>query len=77
MAMSQLTEQLSFEGFPVAGSRFALVQANGLVTDQELAYDADVLGSFTGRVRGIRFVERDGSLVRVHEIEIISAEISG
>ena len=69
-------EQLEFEGLPVAMTRFALESVARLATDKILAYNTHVEGTFSGRVKGISFVEdADGSLIRVHFVEVLDADL--
>ena len=71
-----------FEGIPVQGCRFSLVSATGHLAPHPLEPEMEVRFSGVGRVRKVAYarVGRHASgqpiWARVHEIEVIEAEIA-
>ncbi len=75
-------EQTSFDGFPLVGKRFSLIQAKGLPANRDLHQEQVVTGTFTGIVKGCSH-RRDGkafgadaTYILTWEIEVIEAELS-
>lgn len=67
------TEQLAFDGFPVAETAFKLTGTTKLYTERILAPATNVRGTFDGRVKGHAIDYDTGRLVNV--IEVLNAEL--
>ena len=65
-------EQVTFDGMPVEDAAFALKSASRLWTDRKLAYNANVTGTFSGRVKGYTYVE--GRLTTL--VEVLDATVA-
>ena len=72
---AEIESQLTFQGFPIAESRFKLV-SKPLLHDAPLEAFQYVAGSFSGRVRAIAFAEvGERQWKRVYEIEVLEARL--
>lgn len=76
------TEQLSFEGTPIAQSVFSLVSGKRLYTPAKLEGNAHVKFRGSGRVKGIGFdyeQTKEGDAIkqlsRLHVVEVLGAVI--
>lgn len=66
-----VTEQLEFEGMPVAHVRFSLRSATDLWGGEGVHEIGDpVGGQWKGRVAGVLHEEKKGELVRKHIVEV-------
>lgn len=70
------SEQFSFEGMPVQEQRYVLKGVKQQLTTTDLSIGEHVSGTFEGRVVGVINRELgEGTLVRIHEIEVLSANL--
>lgn len=66
-----------FEGYEVDKQRFTLRVGPDLDTEFELRFGKRVSGRFSGVITEVGFKrKRDGSIVRVHVVEVDEADLS-